>query len=63
MSSDDIKYLRIGDPVRVGVILSESVFGRVRGIDTWSLQVRVETDEFTCEWYPPRLIKQYTESE
>lgn len=30
--------------------------GIVRGIDTWSNQVRVEFDEYNCHWVAPRII-------
>ena len=60
MSVDDIKYLRLGEEVEVkmnglgGKI--HLIKGTVQGIDLWGKSVRVSKDEYTCDWFPPRLI-------
>ena len=54
MSVDDIKYLEFGETV---FIRNENRTGKVRGIDLWSLRVRVEFDEYNCNWIVPRLIE------
>ena len=60
MSVDDIKDLRLGEQVEVkmnglgGKI--HLIKGTVQGIDLWEKRVRVAKDEYTCDWFPPRLL-------
>jgi hypothetical protein len=56
MSVDDIKNLRLGEVVKVKIDESHSIKGIVQGIDLWEKRIRVSKDEYTCDWFPPRLI-------
>lgn len=60
MSVDDINTLKLGEQVEVKMNgLGGKVHlikGTVQGIDLWEKRVRVAKDEYTCDWFPPRLI-------
>ena len=60
MSIDEIKYLKLGEQVEVKMnVLGGKIHlikGTVQGIDLWENRVRVAKDEYTCDWFPSRLI-------
>lgn len=60
MSVDDIKDLQFDEIVGVKQIKGFRQ-GKVKGIDIWSLSVRVQLNENECIWYPPRMIKRLTD--
>jgi len=58
MSQEDMYKLQLDDIVEVK-IGDLSVSGKVKGIDIWEFRIRVEKDEYTCDWFPPRLVKMF----
>jgi hypothetical protein len=57
MKLDDIIKLEFGEQVILKGALGDDIIGVVRGIDTWSVSVRVEFGEDMCIWCPPRVIR------
>lgn len=56
MILSDIKYLEFDEVVLLRTP-KKIIFGKVKGIDTWSFKVRLEIDEKNCFWFPPSRIE------